>query len=138
MAWSSYDLDRMVRALSLPTHAVTRYYLLASLLEQSYTRRTFPYWRRTCLAVGQMLIDEFPGLRAAVRRELDGMEPSHPAVERMATILTEDGDYDAAVRLCDAAISRGDTDGAVGHYLARIDWIRRQQQEAAHALVKNP
>ena len=80
MAWSSYDLDRMVRALSLPTHAVTRYYLLASLLEQSFTRRTFPYWRRTCLEVGQMLIDEFPQLRAAVARELDGLAPSHPAV----------------------------------------------------------
>lgn len=64
-AWKGRDLMQMRAALALPTNAVDRHYLLASLIGELYKLRADPAIRQELFSIGRTHLDELPSLGAA-------------------------------------------------------------------------
>ena len=128
-AWTSADLQRMVRALSLKTNPVDRHFLLMSLCQQAYRlRNAEPPMRELARRVGLQHVQEFDDLRGPLVRDL-GVVPRVPTFQTLSTLLAEDGDYQQAIEVCEKAIRFGLSDGTKGDFPARLERLRKQ---AAH------
>jgi hypothetical protein len=102
-ARTSGDLDRTVRALPLKTNPIDRYFLLQSIVKESYKQRREPRMRRLCLEVGRAHLNEFAGISRALAADMAGTLPTVPSFKRLATALDEDGLIDDAISVCEAA-----------------------------------
>ena len=131
-AWTSGDIDRMVRALNHKTNPVDRHFLLMNLCKQAYTARKRDLaMRDLARQVGFRHIKEFPLLAKPLQREMGGFLPRVPTFQNLATLLTEDGRYDEAIAICETAISYKLTDGTKGGFAERIQRIRKKIEKHA-------
>jgi len=56
--------------------------------------------------------------------------PRVPMFVQLAMVLTEDGDYDSAVHVCEKALAWGFDDGTKTGFAGRIDRIRKKAEKA--------
>lgn len=124
-AWSSADLERMLRARSLRTNPIDRHFLLLGIVQATYGRRREPEMRRLCRETAVRHIAEFPSILRPLVEDL-GTLPHVPTFEHLATVLTEDGEFQAAVAVCEQALAFGLHDGTKGDYQGRIERIRKK------------
>jgi hypothetical protein len=125
-AWTSGDLQRMARALSLKTNPVDRHFLLMNLFQQAYRlRNAEPAMRELAQRVGLQHVQEFRDLRSPLVRDL-GVLPRVPTFQNLSTLLAEDGDHQQAIEVCEKAIEFGLSDGTKGDFPARIERLRKQ------------
>lgn len=128
-AWTSGDLDRMVQALEYETNPVDRHFLLMNLCKQAYAaRKRDPAMRDLARRVGFQHVEEYPSLVKPLRREMGGLLPRVPTFQKLVTLLTEDGKYDEAIAVCEAAITHKLSDGTKGGFAERIQKIRKKAQ----------
>lgn len=124
-AWTSGDVQRMTRALPLKTNPIDRHFLLMNLYQQAYRLRDAePAMRELARRVGLQHVQEFRELRAPLVHDL-GIVPRVPTFQNLPTLLAEDGEYEAAIDVCEKAIGFGLSDGTKGDFPARIDRLRR-------------
>lgn len=124
-AWTCGDVERMTRALSLRTNPIDRHFLLMNLCQQGYRRRhAEPAMRELARRVGRQHVLEFSELRAPLLRDL-GVVPRVATFQNLSTLLAEDGEYDAAIDVCEKAIGFGLSDGKKGDFAARIERLRK-------------
>lgn len=129
-ASNSGDLGQMEAAAALKTHRSDRHFLLMSLCRETYRLRTDPEMRVKFLKYARMHVAEYPFLRGGVKRDLMiDAEPGAPAFQLLATVLTEDGDFDGAVRICEEAKAFGFEDRTKSGYDGRIARIRKKQAQ---------
>ncbi len=93
----------MLRALETPTNLIDRHFLLLNIIEQTYRLRSDPTMAAECARVAEMHLAEFERIAPALKSEFDGTLPHVPTFERYATLLTEQGDFDLAVWVCELA-----------------------------------
>ena len=125
-AWTSGDLDRMVRALAVRTNPVDRHFLLMGIVAATYKKRNDPLARRTCVDVGRMHVAEFPAIAPALRADMGGVLPRVATFAHLATVLAEDGAVAEAIAVCEAAKLHGLHDGTQADYSGRIERIRKR------------
>lgn len=126
-AWTSGNSERMLQALDLPAHPVDRHFLLLNLCERAYAlRKRNPEMRELARWIGREHVREFPNLREPLCREMGGVLPRVPTFQHLAILLTESGEYDEAIAVCEAAIRHGLSDGTKGGFIARIERIRKK------------
>lgn len=129
-AWTSGDLQRMERALSLRTNPVDRHFLLMNLCQQAYRRRNVERaMRELARRVGLQHVQEFGDLRTPLVRDL-GVVPRVPTFQNLPTLLAEDGEYQQAIEVCEKAIGFGLSDGTKGDFPARIARLKKQAANA--------
>ncbi|WP_068141019.1 hypothetical protein [Limnochorda pilosa] len=119
----------MLRALDKPTNPIDRHFLLLKIVEATYKERQNPPMRDLCKRVAQMHVDEFPRIAAPLKKDL-GTMPRVPTFVWLASLLAEDGEYDAAIKVCQLAQRYGLRDGTKGSFEARIGGIRKAKQRA--------
>jgi hypothetical protein len=61
---------------------------------------------------------------------MGGVMPRVPTFQNLAILLTEDGDFPEAMKVCQAAQNYGLSDGTKGGFAARIERIQRKAEEA--------
>lgn len=128
----SNDLPRMLRALEIPADPVERHFLLQNIVQHTYKlRHDDPEMRKLCEQVGRQHLSEFGAIVAGFKSKLGGLPPFVPSFRDLATVLMENGNYDDAVEVCEAALCFGAGDGTASGFEGRIQRIRKQQQ--AHA-----
>ncbi|WP_412536989.1 hypothetical protein [Marinobacter sp. MIT932201] len=126
-AWTSGDIARMQAALAEKTNLVDRHFLLMSLVDQSYKyRKDDPELEKLCAEISEQHIQEFPEIKPALVKSLDGLLPRVTTFQKYATLLTEQNNFDRAVEVCDIAISHGLHDGTKGGFEGRIERIKRK------------
>jgi len=125
-AWTSGSLPQMLNALGTKTNLVDRHFLLMGIVNETYRLRSDPKMAEKCLEVAQMHIDEFPAIVPALKREFDGALPRVTTFQHYATLLTERGDFEKAIQVCEAAIGYGLEDGTKGGFEGRIDRIKKK------------
>ena len=125
-AWSSQDLTRMRAAMPVRTNPIDRHFLLMGIVGQCYVRRTDREMRALFLETARRHVNEFPSIAAPLAQDL-GVLPRVPTFAQLATVLTEDGHFDEAVHVCEAAIRFGLHDGTKGDFAGRIARIRKTQ-----------
>ncbi|MGA2507016.1 MAG: hypothetical protein ABSF80_06020 [Chitinispirillaceae bacterium] len=116
----------MFSALDTKTNQVDRHFLLMGIVNETYRLRSDPKMAEECLKVAQMHIDEFPAIMPALKRDFDGTLPCVATFQHYATLLTERGDFEKAIKVCETAISYGLEDGTIGGFEARINRIKKK------------
>ena len=128
-AWMSADLGRMLEALTVDTNAIDRHFLLMGIVKETYRLRADPSMADKCAEVAQLHIDEFPVIAPALERDM-GFLPGASTFQQYATLLTERGEFDRAIQVCEKAIAYGLDDGTKGGYEGRIERIKKKAARA--------
>lgn len=128
-ARASGDFDRMRRALDLPTNWIDRHFLLLGLVEESYRLRSDPAMAAECARVSEMHLTEFAQIAPVLLTEF-GTMPRVPTFQHYATLLTERGNFDRAVWVCELAKHYRLDDGTKSEFDGRIQRIRKKQATA--------
>ena len=126
-AWSSGDLAKMLKAVSIETNPVDRHFLLQTIVEVTHKRREEPEMRRTCREMAEKHISAFAVLAPALKQDMGGDLPRVSTFQYFATLLTEDGDYDYAIKVCNTAINYGLHDGTQSGFEGRIEKIKKKR-----------
>jgi hypothetical protein len=121
------ELNRMIKDLSTKTNPVDRHFLLQSIVGETYTRRKNTGMRKICKEIGIKHVSEFKNISPALKKEFSGVLPRVTTFKYLATLLTEDGDYDSAIFACKVAISHGLKDGTKSGYEGRIKRIEKKK-----------
>lgn len=129
-AWTSGDLQHMLRALSTPTNPVDRHFLLQSIVQEAYKKRDNPAMRAKCIQIAALHLAEFPHIAPALKTDMGGTLPRVATFQHFATVLTEDREYDRAIEVCELALQFGLEDGTKSGFEGRIRRIRREQGSA--------
>jgi hypothetical protein len=129
----SGDLQRMIKALNFKANRVDRHFLLMAIVKETYRKRSDPKMADRCLEVAQIHCEEFSTIVEALRKDLnrDGMLPRVPTFAFYATLLTERGEFQKAVKVCESAIGFGLDDGTKGGYEGRIERIKKKAKARA-------
>jgi len=130
-AWTSQDLDKMKQALHTKTNPVDRHFLLMGIVDQTYKQRQDNDGaRQLCAAVAEQHIEEFPKIKPALVKSLDGILPRVTTFQKYATLLTEQGDFQRAIEICETALSHGLRDGTKSDFEGRINRIKKKAKAA--------
>ena len=129
-AWLSGDLQRMINALDSKTDdLVDRHFLLMAVVAETYRLRSDPQMANKCLQVAQSHCDEFSSIVGELKAwssESGHDLPRVPTFQHYATLLTERGEFDRAIQVCESAIGFGLDDGTKGGYEGRIERIKKK------------
>ena len=126
-AWSSGDLNKMLKARFIKTNPVDRHFLLQSIVEITYRRRKEPQMRRICREIAEQHVSEFVVLAPALKQDMGGNLPIVSTFQHFVTLLAEDGDYESAIKVCDTAINYGLHDGTQGGFEGRVDRLKKKR-----------
>lgn len=94
----------MIGALGAKAKLVDRHFLLMAIVDQTYKQRSKPAMADKCAEVAQMHIEEFERIKPALKREF-GKLPRVSTFQKYATLLTERGEFERAVEVCEIAIA---------------------------------
>jgi|SRR5690554_3034813 len=126
-AWTSGDITQMRLALAEKTNLVDRHFLLMGLVDQSYKhRKDDPELEKLCAEISEQHIQEFPEIKPALVKSLDGILPRVTTFQKYATLLLEQNNFDRAVEVCEVAIFHGLHDGTKSSFEGRIERIKRK------------
>lgn len=125
-AWTSGELDNMLKALNAKTNLIDRHFLLMGIVDHTYKDRNDPKMREICKTVSGQHIQEFAQIAPALKKDMDGVLPRVTTFQKYATVLTEDKEFQKAIDVCETAISFGLHDGTKAGYAGRILRIRKK------------
>ena len=125
-AWTSGSLSEMVDALERKTNPVDRHFLLMSIVEQTYKNRSDDDNAELLQKVAEMHLAEFPKIKPALEKQMDGILPSVTTFQKYATFLTDKGEYENAIEVCEQAIAHGLHDGTKSGFQGRIERIKKK------------
>lgn len=117
----------MLAAVNDKCHPVDRHFLLMLIVAKAYKQRHRKNMADLCVRYGWLHIQEFPKLRDPLIRDI-GKLPRVSTYQNLATVLTERGQYEDAIRVCELAIEQGLHDGTKGDYRGRIERIKRKMK----------
>jgi len=66
---------------------------------------------------------------------MGGTLPRVSTFQHLATVFTEDREYEVAIQVCESAIAFEISDGTKGGFHGRIAKIRRKQESEHHGLA---
>jgi len=104
-AHTSEDLAFMLSVINEPALPRDRHFLLQGIVRLAYKRRDDPVMRETCRRIARRHIAELPKFVRSLKRLCGGDMPAVSTFEDLAMILSEDGEYDEAIRLAQMAVN---------------------------------
>jgi len=125
-AWTSGNLDDMVSALETKTNLIDRHFLLMGIVDQAYKHRNDPDSAVLLRKVAEMHLSEFPEIKPALKKEMDGVLPRVTTFQKYATFLMENKEYEEAIEVCERAIEEGLHDGTKSGFEGRIERIKKK------------
>ena len=124
-ALNSGDLDRMLKQLYKKGDPVDTHFIYLQLIGQAYSRRNEPEMRALFKKLADEHVEKFDSIREQLIKEI-GILPRVPTFQYLATVYTEDNEYEKAIEVCEKAIAFGLNDGTKGGYQGRIERIKKK------------
>jgi tetratricopeptide (TPR) repeat protein len=121
----SGDFDRMLKQLYTKGSLIDTHFLYLNLVGQAYARRKEPEMRSLFKKLALEHVEKFSSIRGPLLKNF-GMLPHVPTFQYLATVYTEDGEYERAIEVCEKAIAFGLHDWTKGDYSARIERIKKK------------
>ncbi|MBW0279384.1 hypothetical protein [Shewanella xiamenensis] len=128
-AWTSGDLDKMLKAVKTKTNPIDRHFLLQSIVNITYKQRKTERYRNLCIEYAKLHLQEFPSLVPTLKEDMDGTLPRITTFQNYSTLLTEDGEFEKAISVCKQAIEYGLHDKTKSGYKGRIERIKKQSEK---------
>lgn len=130
-AWTSRNLEKMLKAVKTDTNPVDRHFLLQTIVDETYKRREEEKYRDLCIAYSEKHLKEFSEtIVSALKEEFNGDLPRVLTFQYYSTLLTELGDFERAINVCETAISFGLHDGTKSGFQGRIDRIIKKKNSS--------
>jgi len=126
-ASSSRDLNRMLKAVSTDTNPIDRHFLLQTIVDETYKKRKDQEMRRICKEIGEKHLSEFPSIAQPLKKEFENIFPRVTTFQHLATVYSEDGNYDRAIDICKIALSYDLHDNTQSGFEGRIERIRKKK-----------
>ncbi|MFP4691639.1 MAG: hypothetical protein ACLFMU_06975 [Bacteroidales bacterium] len=127
-AWTSGDLNEMLKATKTDTNPIDRHFLLQTIVAETYKRRKEKKYRDLCIEYSEKHIEEFKNrIEKPLKADSYGQLPRISTFQHYATLLTELGDYDKAIEVCKTAVSYDLDDGTKSGYEGRIERIEKKR-----------
>ena len=126
-ASTSGDLNRMLKAVSTDTNPIDRHFLLQSIVGETYKKRKDQEMRRICKEIGEKHLSEFPAIAQPLKKEFDNILPRVTTFQHLATVYSEDGNYDRAIDICKMALSYDLHDNTQSGFEGRIERIQKKK-----------
>ncbi|MDR2925948.1 MAG: hypothetical protein LBU76_08410 [Azoarcus sp.] len=131
-AWTSGDLDTMLKALDVKTNLIDRHCLLQKIVDATYKHRNDEKMRSICSTVAELHLSEFPSIALALKknglRVLHGGLPHVTTFQLYATLLTEQKEFEKAIAVCESALAYGLHDNTRSGFEGRIERIKKKQR----------
>ena len=125
-AWTSGDLGRMLDQLHRKGDPIDTHFLYLSIVQQTYKQRKDAKMRELFKKIASEHVLNFASLVSPLLHEMNGRLPSVPTFQYLATVYTEDGEFNKAVDVCEKAIKFGLQDGTKSGFQGRIERIRKK------------
>jgi len=130
-AWTSRNLDEMLKASETDTNAIDRHFLLQTIVDETYKRRDDEKYRDLCIEFSEKHLKEFSEtIVSELKKEFNGDLPRVLTFQYYSTLLTELGDFERAIKVCETAISFGLHDGTKSGFQGRIDRIKKKKNSS--------
>lgn len=120
-------LDQILRELDDKSHGLERHDYLSKVVEEAYKERAHKSTAKILEYIAELHIKEFPKIRPVLKKATNGALPRVPTFQKYAMFLTEKGDYQRAIEVCQSAIEHGLSDGTKGDFPERIKRIHKKQ-----------
>lgn len=121
----SGDFNRMLKQLYKKGDTVDTHFLYLQLIDQTYGRRKEPEMRALFKKLAIEHVEKFESIREPLLKDT-GMLPHVPTFQYLATVYTEEKEYEKAIDVCEKAIAFGLHDWTKGDYQARIERIKKK------------
>ncbi len=131
-AWTSGDLPKMIKAVSIKTNLIDRHFLLQSIVDATYKLRKEGEYRKLCVEYAEIHLREFSDIAPALKEDMNGKLPRITTFQNYATVLAEDEEYDRAISVCEKAIEYGLHDNTKSGFEGRIARIKKKATKAHH------
>ena len=125
-AWTSGDLDAMLKALHVKTNLIDRHFLLMGIVDATYKKRSDEKMGSLCASVAQIHLSEFSAIAPALKEDIGGFLPRVTTFQLYATLLSEQGEFEEAITVCKSAIAYGLHDNTQSGFEERIELIKKQ------------
>lgn len=122
-AWTSGDLESMLKVSNNQTNPIDRHFLLQSIVKETYKLRKDEKYKNLCYKYSEEHLKEFPLLAKALKKEMGGFLPRVTTFQYYATLLTENRQFEKAIEVCQKGILFGLQDGTKAGYEGRIKRI---------------
>ena len=130
-AWTSRNLDEMIKAAETDTNPIDRHFLLQTIVDETYKRRDEEKYRDLCIEFSEKHLKEFSEkIVSELKEDFNGVLPRILTFQYYSTLLTELGDFDRAIKVCETAISFGLHDGTKSGFQGRIDRIKKKMNSS--------
>lgn len=110
---------------------VKKHFLYLNIVNESYKLRENKVLRELCKLMSERHISEFSSFKDSLMAE-HGRLPRVPTFQHYATILTEDGDFEKAIQVCETAIAFNLKDGTKLDYQGRIARIESKMIKSSN------
>ena len=124
------ELQAPVAELEETKDALTRHRLFQHITENSYKNRTDAASREVSKEFSKRHIAEFADIVKPLKKANGGKLPHVATFQNYATLLAEDGDFAAAIAVCEQAQGFGLDDKTKTGFPGRIERIKKQQTKA--------
>ena len=128
-AWSSGDLNEMLRATSTKTNPIDKHFLLQSIVGATYKLRKEEKYRKLCIEYAEKHLQEFRTIAPTLKEDMGGDLPRVTTFQYYATVLTEDENFDKAIAVCEDALKYGLHDNTQSGFKGRIERIRKKAEK---------
>ncbi len=128
-AWTSGDLSKMLKAVDSKTNLIDRHFLLQSIVDATYKLRKEEKYKTLCIKHAEKHLQELPNIAPALKKDMGGKLPRITTFQNYATVLTEIGQFEEAIAICEQAIFYGLHDNTKSGYEGRIKRISKKAKQ---------
>lgn len=128
-AINSDNLNEMLKVVRYKTTPITRHFLLQTIVQKTYKLRQDNKYLELCIKYSELHLNEFPEIEPELTKDNDGVTPYVSTFKLYATVLTEIGEYDKAISVCEQAIKYDIYDNMKLGFQGRIASIRRKAEK---------
>ena len=126
-AFLSNDFNCMLRQLHKNGDPIDTHFLYLQTSKHAYSKRKDEKMRKLFKKIASEHVDMFDSLVEPLRKEI-GILPHVPTFQYLATVYTEDGEYEKAIEVCEKAMKFGLRDGTKGGFPMRIERIKKKMK----------
>lgn len=125
------EVELQAKALGETEDPLARHRLFQQVVEQCYRSRDEKTARLALLHYARAHIAEFDEIAAPLKKQNGGKLPQVASFKHYAAVLTESGQYDEAIAVCNKALDYDLKDGTKSGYQGRIERIEKLKAKQA-------
>ena len=125
------NLESMLVQVYKEGDPVDTHFLYLSIVQITYKQRKDKKMREIFKKIASEHVSKFDTLVTPLRNSdvtMKGKLPGVPTFQYIATVYTEDEEYEKAIKVCEKAIKFGIEDGTKTGFQGRIERIRKKSQ----------